>query len=167
MNLSEKEDRDQLYDYHKHNLVYIGDYVKFADGKAGVGLGAALVMIGFFGKIAKGNGFTHLTFAEYSLLVGLLPLAAACYLFILKVLWPNYPSSTREYMSWGGIGSFLDSQEYINRFNSLSKEQLVKDMADQNHSIAKVCLDKYKNLKKGFFCLTIGTIVETLSWFFG
>lgn len=47
MDLSEKDDRDRLYDHHKHNLIYIGDYIKFADTKAGVGLGAALVMLGF------------------------------------------------------------------------------------------------------------------------
>lgn len=43
----------RLYDYHKYNLVYIGDYIKFADGKAGVALGVTLFMIGFFGKRPK------------------------------------------------------------------------------------------------------------------
>ncbi|EMX0192417.1 hypothetical protein AAFX88_003422 [Bacillus cereus] len=166
MNLSKKEDRDRLYDYHKHNLVYIGDYIKFADTKAGVALGANLVLLGFFGSEAKKVGFSGLSFAEYSLLIGLAPLLIACFIFVLKVLWPNYTTGTSAYMSWGGIGSFPSSREYLNRLNPVSDKQFINDMARQNHSLADVCLTKYKNLKLGFIFLTSGTIIETVSWFF-
>ncbi len=165
MDFSNKEDGDRLYDYHKHNLVYIGDYIKFADGKAGVALGAALVMLGFFGSEAKENGFSDIYFWEYGLLIGLVPLIAACYIFLLKVLWPKYPTGTSAYMSWGGIGSFANNKEYLNRINSVSNKQLINDMAKQNHSLAEVCLTKYKNLKWGFIFLTAGAIIETISWF--
>ncbi|MGY6209512.1 Pycsar system effector family protein [Cytobacillus firmus] len=166
MNFSSKDDRDRLYDYHKHNLVYIGDYIKFADAKAGVALSVTLLMLGFFGKIAKENGFSGLNFWEYSLLIGLIPLLVACFIFILRILWPNYPTGTTAYMSWGGIGSFENSREYLNRLNSLSDKQLINDMAKQNYSLADVCLTKYKNLKLGFKFLTAGAIIETVSWFF-
>ena len=166
MDLSTKEDRDRLYDYHKHNLVYIGDNIKFADTKAGVALGATLLMLGFFGKIAKKNGVIGLSFSEYSLLIGLIPLIFACYFFIWKVLWPNYPTSSSAYMSWGGIGSFDNSKAYLNRINPKSDKQIINDMARQNYSLATVCLKKYKNLKLGFISLTTGAIIESISWFF-
>jgi len=166
MSSSNTDNQERMYDYHKHNLVYIGDYVKFADGKAGVALGATLLMLGFFGKIAKINGFSDLSFGEYSLLIGLIPLVAACYFFILKVLWPSYPTTSNAYMSWGGIGSFSDSQEYANHLDSKSTDQFIKDMTEQNYNIAKVCLNKYKNLKIGFICLTVGAVIEAISWFF-
>lgn len=93
MDLSEKDDRDRLYDHHKHNLIYIGDYIKFADTKAGVGLGAALVMLGFFGNEAKNIKFSSLSFWDYSLLVGLSPLIVTCYFYLespLATLYNRY-----------------------------------------------------------------------------
>lgn len=167
MDFESNEDRDRLYDYHKHNLVYISDYIKFADGKAGIALGATLVMLGFFGRQVKKNGFTDLTFAEYSLILGLLLLVGAIYVFMLKVLWPKYPSDTTAYMSWGGIGAFPNSSEYTNRINSLSNEQFINSLADQNYSIARVCLGKYQNLKYGFILMTVGAVIECVSWIFG
>jgi len=166
MNLANSDDFNRLYDYHKHNLVYIGDYIKFADGKAGVALGATLVMLGFFGKAAKKNGFSNLSFAEYSLLIGIIPLIVACVLFIWKVLWPRYTTTTNAYMSWGGIGSFLTSQDYVNHIEQIRKDQFLHDMAHQNYSLAQVCIKKYRNLQFGFIALSIGAIIETTSWFF-
>lgn len=159
--------KERLYDYHKHNLVYIGDYIKFADGKAGVALGATLVMIGFFGKKAKANGFDFLSIWDFSLLIGLVPLIISCYFFVWKVLWPRYTKSTDYYMSWGGIGSFKDSEAYLTHIEGVSDDKFLEDMVKQNYSLADVCLKKYKNLRYGFIALTLGVIIETLSWFFG
>lgn len=166
MDLLQKDDRDRLYDYHKHNLVYIGDYIKFADGKAGVALGGTLIMIGFFGNEAKDIGFSNLSFANYSLLIGLLPLFAACYFFVGKVLWPRYTTDITFYMSWGGIGSFPNSQVYVNHIEEKNDIDFIHDMGHQNFDLARVCIKKYQNLKYGFVCLTFGAIIESLSWFF-
>lgn len=166
MNLSNVEETERLYDYHKHNLVYIGDYIKFADGKAGVALGATLVMLGFFGKEAKDNGFKCLSIPEFGILLGLVPLVIACYFFIWKVLWPRYTTDTTLYMSWGGIGSFSSNQLYANYIEQVSNENFIRDMGYQNYSLAQVCIKKYKFLKYGFIYLTIGAIIEVVSWFF-
>lgn len=166
MNLSNLDEAERLYDYHKHNLVYIGDYIKFADSKAGVALGATLIMLGFFGNEAKNIGFSNLSFANYSLLIGLLPLVAACYFFIWKVLWPRYTTDTTLYMSWGGIGSFPNSQAYVDHIKETNDIDFIHDMEHQNFDLARVCIKKYQNLKYGFVCLTIGAIIESLSWFF-
>jgi|SRR5690625_1388275 len=167
MNSTDSNKKKQLYDYHKHNLVYIGDYIKFADGKAGVALGATLVMIGFFGKKVKENSFDCLSIWDYSLLIGLIPLIISCYFFIWRVLWPRYTTNTTHYMSWGGIGSFKDSKTYLNHLKSVSEDKFLEDMGMQNHSLADVCLKKHKNLRYGFISLTLGASIETLSWFFG
>ncbi|MEI5898020.1 hypothetical protein [Bacillus albus] len=166
MDLSQKEDRDRLYDHHKHNLVYIGDYIKFADTKAGVGLGAALVMLGFFGNEAKNIKFSSLSFWDYSLLVGLSPLIVTCYFFIWKVLWPRYTTDITLYMSWGGIGSFPNTQAYVSHIEQVEDAELIHAMGNQNYSLAQVCIKKYLNLKYGFISLTIGAVIETVSWFF-
>ncbi|MCK2005495.1 hypothetical protein MZM54_29505 [[Brevibacterium] frigoritolerans] len=171
MDLSQKEDRDRLYDYHKHNLVYISDYIKFADGKAGVALGATLIMLGFFGNEAKDIGFSNLSFANYSLLIGLLPLVAASYFFIWKVLWPRYTTDTTLYMSWGGMGSFSNSQAYVDHIEGTNIEgtnaaEFLHDMGHQNFDLAKVCIKKYQYLKYGFICLSLGATIESISWFF-
>lgn len=60
--MSERNDEKvrTLYDYHKHNLIYISDYIKFADAKAGVALGANLLMLGFYGQQLKKIDFLSL-----------------------------------------------------------------------------------------------------------
>lgn len=165
MSSSNTDHLDRLYDYHKHNLVYIGDYIKFADGKAGVALGATLLMLGFFGKETKDNGFSCLSVSEGGLLFGLFPLIIACYFFIWRVLWPRYTTDTNLYMSWGGIGSFSNSQAYASHVNAIQEEDFLYKMAEQNYSLANVCLKKYENLKYGFVALTLGAIIESISWF--
>ena len=158
---------ERLYDYHKHNLIYIGDYIKFADSKAGVALGATLIMLGFFGNEAKGNGLSCLSLAEDGILLGLFPLIISCYFFIWRVLWPRYTTDTKLYMSWGGIGSFSNSQAYASHVvDAIKDEDFLHNMAEQNYSLAKVCLKKYENLKYGFVALSLGAIIESISWFF-
>jgi hypothetical protein len=166
MDISDSEKVGRLYDYHKHNLIYISDYIKFADGKAGVALGATLVMLGFFGKEAKYNGIDCLSLFDYSLIIGLFPLLIACYFFVWKVLWPRYVTDTTLYMSWGGIGSFRTNQEYVDVLSNKDRISFLNDMAEQNYSLSKVCIKKYANLKLGFICLSIGAVMETISWFF-
>lgn len=165
MDLEKQDDKNRLYDLHKHNLVYISDYIKFADGKAGVALGIAFIMIGFFGNEAKKNGFTCLTFPEAGLFVGLLPLILACYFFIWKVLWPRYKKDPNLYMSWSGIGSFSNSQDYVKKIEEASDEELLLEMAHQNYNLAQVCLQKYKYSRYGFIAFTIGAIIESVCWF--
>lgn len=166
MDFINKDDRDRLYDYHKHNLSYTGDYIKFADGKAGVALGATLIMIGFFGNQVKENGFRDMSILEYNLLIGLIPLVIASVIFIWLVLWPRYKTKNNDYMSWAGIGSFPDAAAYVNQIEGITDEQLIHDMGRQNYSLAKVCIKKYKFLKYGFIALSVGAIIESISWLF-
>ncbi|WP_214877070.1 Pycsar system effector family protein [Exiguobacterium sp. CH10] len=60
MSERKNEKEPNLYDYHKHNLIYISDYIKFADAKAGVALGANLLMLGFYGQQLKKIDFLSL-----------------------------------------------------------------------------------------------------------
>lgn len=163
-NLEETEGID-LYDYHKHNLAYIGDYIKFAEVKAGVGITATFTLLAFFGNEVKENGINYLSAIEIIMLMGLIPLILACYFFIWKVLWPRYSTDTTFYMSWGGIGSFSNAKKYVNEVNNKYRKQFLNDMAIQNYDLAKICLSKYKYLKKAFVWLSIGVIVESLCWF--
>lgn len=158
------EDVD-LYDYHKHNLVYIGDYIKFADVKAGVGITATFTLLAFFGNIVKENIFTSLTIVNIIMAIGLIPLIIASICFVWKILWPNYNLDSSLYMSWGGIGAFSDSKKYNEKISSLNRIEFIADMGKQNYQLAKVCIEKYKYLKRGFVYLTCGVVIESICWF--
>lgn len=155
--------KEQLFDYHKHNLSYISDNIKFADTKAGVALGIALVMIGFFGSETKDNGLNDISIQQVGLISGLILLIIAISCLILGVLWPRYSTNTDFYLSWSGIGSFNNADEYLEKINQTN---FINDMARQNYDLAYVCLKKYKRLKCGIIFLTVGAILVNFSWFF-
>lgn len=160
-------DNEKLkFDYHKHNLIYISDYIKFADTKAGVALSLNLLLLGFFGKEAKGNRYNNLSLSDVGLYISLILLFISAFLFIWKILWPRYTTNTDFYMSWGGIGSFSNSNDYIAKIESKDSETFIKDMAIQNYDISKVAVKKYFFLKCGFSCLSFGAVLGLISWFF-
>lgn len=165
MDLENLDDRNLLVEYHKHNLVYIGDYIKFADAKAGVAISANLIALGFFGNKIKENNYVITSLSEIYLLIGVLILASASFIFG-KVLWPRYLLDKEYYMSWGGIAAFRDSEEYINQIHSQSYQDFSKGMAEQNRALALICARKYENLRIGFELLAIGITLSSLSWFF-
>lgn len=256
MNKESEEKKSMLYEYHKHNLMYISDYIKFADTKAGVALGANLLMLGFYGQQLKKtdswslflkndiqlmlmllvistvltlifsfyifdfivlaiqqfkftlnfNGedtrlflifysivssvtiaintsiFTtiliyekeHILISSFQyketililfLIIGLMFLVVSCYYLLLKVLWPRYSLETDYYMSWGGISSFNNVSDYIQKLDLVDSSTFINDMAKQNHALSKVCADKYINLQLGFRYLIIGASLTSLCWF--
>lgn len=164
----QQQEFKQSYDYHKHNLIYISDYIKFADAKAGVALSLNLVLLGFLGAEAKGIGLKNLSLLEVGLYMSLLLLLAAVYIFIWKILWPRYPNSTDYYMSWGGIAAFSTKDDYLNRLKQKceNEEEFLKDMAIQNYDLARVATKKYFFLKVGFIFLTVGGLLGITSYFF-
>lgn len=166
MDKTQKEVRDRLYDYHKHNLVYIGDYIKFADQKAGVAITINIALIGFYVHYLKGANLEENILAKVFLILGIIGLLLSIITLLFKVLWPRYSSDKNLYMSWGGISAFDKAQDYSSVFSSINEEDFIKDMETQNYEVAKVCMKKYKYLKLGFIFLSIGTLVSSIAWFF-
>ncbi|WP_342577301.1 Pycsar system effector family protein [Psychrobacillus sp. FSL K6-2843] len=160
------DEQKQMYDYHKHNITYISDYIKFADTKAGVALSLNLLMIGFLGKASKEIGFNYLSITDVGMYLSLIFLLTSAYFFIFRILWPRYSQNTDFYMSWGGIGSFSNQNDYLIRLGSKSEDEFLEDMAIQNYDLSKVAVAKYSNLKLGFTFLSIGTLIGLFSWFF-
>ncbi|ATF11642.1 hypothetical protein A616_06475 [Brevibacillus brevis X23] len=156
---------NNLYDYHKHNLVYIGDYIKFADQKAGVGLTLNLAILGYFITYLKTANFSMFVVNKVFLIIGVALLLVSSFLFF-SVIWPRYVGDTRYYMSWGGIGAFKSANEYQLLLKEKTEEQFLDDMATQNHSLAKVCKNKYSFLRWGIMVLIIGIVTTGVSWFF-
>lgn len=155
-----------LYDYHKHNLNYLNEYIKLADTKAGVALSANLLILGFFGNEARKLDICWNSLQNVGLHVGVLLLLPSLYFFIWKVIWPRYSTNQNQYLSWGGIGSFSNSTKYSQKLYDVGEKKLIEDMGKQNYEIAKVCIKKYKNLKIGFSTMSIGAFIVSLSWFF-
>lgn len=156
----------KMYDYHKHNLVYIGDYIKLADTKASIALSLNLLLIGFLGKESKNIGFDSLSIGDVGIYISLIFLLISAFFFIFKILWPRYSKSTDYYMSWGGIGSFSNKKDYLDRLGSKSVEEFIEDMAIQNYELSKVAVAKYFYLRISFTFLSIGTLIGLLSWIF-
>lgn len=157
---------ERLFDYHKHNLVYIGDYIKFADQKAGVAITLNIALIGFFFNYIRKANFEEHIVAKVFLIIGIVTLVLSILCFLFKVLWPRYNEDPNQYMSWGGIASFPDAQNYAASFSSRNEEDFIKDMAEQNYFLADVCLKKYKFLRLGFILFSLGTVLATFSWIF-
>lgn len=163
--LTNIQEFNRLYDYHKHNLVYIGDYIKFADTKAGVAISANLILLGFFGNIAKENNYTETSLSEFFLIIGVLSLTCASF-FFGNVVWPRYSLHKEYYMSWGGISAFENDEEYMTLIHNQTNEEFLEGMAKQNRALANVCVLKYGQLRNGLIIFMIGLIISLLSWFF-
>lgn len=164
MTLNDKE--KMSFEYHKHNLNYISDHIKFADTKAGVALSLNIVLLGFLGKESKGNSFTEMNLADVGMYLSLVFLIISSVTFVWKILWPRYSKDTNLYMSWAGIATFSNSSDYIDKINSKSISNFIEDMAVQNYDISKIALQKYRCLKIGFSFLTSGAVLGLVSWYF-
>ncbi|MCQ4085862.1 Pycsar system effector family protein [Saccharibacillus sp. JS10] len=163
---------NEQYDYYKHQSVYISDYIKVADNKTGLTLGVTGVFFAFMVNEMKDlwkGGFNESVYKDWLFYVfsaALIILLIGIF-FLAKVIWPNYPTSTADYHSWGGIGSFPRSSAYAvflrGAFND--KEEFLKEMAEQNHSLASVCLKKFKRLKLSYRFLAVGAVLVMFPWF--
>lgn len=161
------DEQKMIFEYHKHNLIYIGDYIKFADTKAGVALSLNIVLVGFLGMESRDIGFKNMLLADVGKYLSLILLIVSAIFFIWKILWPRYSKDTSLYMSWGGMGAFSSSNDYLNVISTKNVTEFINDMAVQNYDLAKVATKKYSYLKLGFSFLSAGAIIGLLSWFFG
>jgi hypothetical protein len=164
----------EQFEYHKHTSVYISDYIKFADTKAGVAISVTGLLIAFSfitlkNKVSGKSIYTLLTdWSFYPQLLSILLLAYGLK-YLLFTIWPRYLVDKNIYHSWGGIGAFSKSSEYIEFLDEKiqDKNQFLNEFAEQNHALAVVCVKKYSNLKPGFFWIALGAIIGGVGWFFG
>lgn len=169
-----KLELQEQYDYHKHTSVYISDYIKFADTKAGVAISVAGLLFAYSfitlkDKVTNKSPCTLLAdWTFYPQLFSILFLAYGLK-FLIFTIWPRYLVDKKIYQSWGGIGAFSEPSEYTKFLNQKfeDKSQFLHDLAEQNHALAKGCVKKYSNLKSGFFWIVLGTVVGGIGWFFG
>ena len=171
------EFKERIYDYGKHNMMYIEANINKADTKAGVALTVSTALLGFFiSKIKE----AEIEFFGWWLLftcLGLLLLFGAI-LCLGLVFWPRYKKDLTLYMSWGGISAFgqngpfqpIDPNGQVDYWNHLNlptqKDQFIRDLAYQNYNLAVVCAKKYFWLRCGIVCLGAGTLLCTAVWFF-
>lgn len=161
---------DRMFDYHKHNSVYISDYIKFADTKAGVALTVTIIIFSFFIKKLQDKFTSISTLPEASivfLLISLIIIGIGIY-YLGSTIWPRYSVDKNFYHSWGGISAFQDSNEYKISLSLKFQDEntFLADMASQNYDLAKICKTKYENLRKAFFSVSIGTLLAGITWFF-
>ncbi|WP_214825412.1 Pycsar system effector family protein [Exiguobacterium sp. s28] len=100
-----------LYDYHKHNLIYINDYIKFADAKAGVALGANLLMLGFYGQQLKNTDFWSLFLrSDVQLLlviaISVVVLTLLIHFFIFNFIGEQIQKNA-SFLNFSSVGSYL------------------------------------------------------------
>lgn len=156
---------EKIFDYNKHNLIYISEYIKLADQKASILLTINIALIGFFFNYLKTEGFNENVIFKSFIISGLFLLITSSYIILIKIIWPRYNSNTNEYMSWGGIASFEDGHYYTRKLINRESDQFITDMAEQNYALAKICKTKYKFLKISMWFFSIGIFVVGISWF--
>lgn len=167
------DEKDQ-FDYHKHNSVYISDYIKFADAKAGVALSICGVLFAFFIEKLRDKWMNIHSFDFFKdgfvimLILALIVLGCGMY-NLLITLWPRYLIDRSIYHSWGGIAAFDDGNQYVqelkNKFND--RQVFLESFAKQNYALGSICKTKYTKLRLGFLYSGIGVVLAGFAWFFG
>ncbi|SDL43591.1 hypothetical protein SAMN04487922_13418 [Bacillus toyonensis] len=157
---------EKLFDYNKHNLVYIGEYIKLADQKASIVLTINVALIGFFINYLKEADWNKSPVSKVFLIIGILTLVLSAGYALFKVLWPRYNSNTSEYMSWGGIAAYSNPDDYVNKLRESEETVFFDDMAKQNLAVAKICAVKYKFLKCSYFAFVTGILISGFAWIF-
>ncbi|WP_342477625.1 Pycsar system effector family protein [Paenibacillus sp. FSL H7-0350] len=164
-------DENFQFDYHKHQSVYISDYIKFADAKAGITLSVVGVLFAFFSLEMKDlwkDGITDALhdYPFYLYLVFLLGMAAGMY-FLSRVIWPRYSIDKSLYHSWGGIGAFNTSNDYVTEMKRRfqNKNAFADELMKQNHALAIICKKKYFWIYLAYKTLGISIIGAGLTWF--
>lgn len=163
-------DQEKQYDYHKHQSVYISDYIKFADGKAGVTLSVIGVMIAFFMNSMKDlwkDGFTKQVYQDwpfYAFAISLGVMLIGVF-YLGWTIWPRYKLDKSLYHSWGGISTF-SAEEYSVKLGDVfsESEKFLDDLSSQNHSLATVCKRKYEKLRTAYWYLGIGVVLASTTW---
>ncbi|MEO2212769.1 Pycsar system effector family protein [Paenibacillus amylolyticus] len=160
-------DSNTEIDYHKHNAVYISDYIKFVDAKAGIAFGLNIALVGLFAKTLKESWtITALKLSDLLLIFSLLSLLISLYFILWKVLWPRYVKNTQFYHSWGGIASFPHIDDYYTHLKQQPEGKFLKDLAAQNYSLAQVSVKKYQHFERAVIFLTAGGILGVAGWLF-
>lgn len=166
---------DKQYDYHKQTSVYISDYIKFADAKAGAALTVVIVVLSFFIKDLhehewKRNSLASF-FSDWKIYIHVFPLVILGYglVFLLLTIWPRYKTEINSYQSWGGIAAFPSEQDYIIELTTRFQDEdlFLLDMISQNHTLAGICKTKYTKLRYGFIWSSIGIVLYGMIWFLG
>jgi hypothetical protein len=164
-------DEGKQFDYHKHQSVYISDYIKFADGKAGITLSVVGVLFAFFsvqmkGWLGKDGSMKPLeVWPLYAYLVFLLGMIVGMYC-LGKVIWPRYKIDRSLYHSWGGIGAFNTGDEYVAELKSKFQNQdnFLNELMKQNWALGDVCKKKYFWIRLAYIILGISIVGAGLTW---
>ncbi|MEK4853865.1 Pycsar system effector family protein [Paenibacillus sp. FSL H7-0756] len=164
-------DEEKQFDYHKHQSVYISDYIKFADSKAGITLSVVGVVFAFFSLEMKklwdkGIAEAPLGYPFYFYLVFLLGIVAGMY-FLGRAIWPRYLIDKSKYHSWGGIAAFDTDDNYVTEMKRKfqNNTNFLEELMKQNHSIATICKKKYFWIRLAYKTLGISVVGASLTWF--
>ncbi|KOO43082.1 hypothetical protein [Priestia koreensis] len=159
-----KIDNEKLFDYNKHNLVYISDYIKLADQKASVLLTVNIALIGFIFNFLKKSDLNINIINKVFIILGVISLIISGSIIILKIIWPRYNLDANHYMSWAGISAHSNEDIYIDKVVNKEFTDFVQDMLKQNFDLAIVCKAKYKFLKISTWFFIIGLLVTGIAW---
>lgn len=158
--------RDSLAEHHlrfaEEQSAYIATYIQLADTKASWIFAAASALIAFV--ITSTDTQDVLSSQENSLSyfvilcsLGLLIVSA---IFAFRVIAPRLRSSnSRGLYFFGSTARHPDGQAYLKAIANCSFDQLASERIQHNFDIARVCVQKYRNLKPAFWCGAIGVIL--------
>ncbi len=72
-----------------------------------------------------------------------------------RTISPRFPRATPSLAFFGDIAR-LSRKEYLDRVLSLSHEEALREMLTYNHTAARICVEKFQQLRRGIFLFRYG-----------
>ncbi|QIB79068.1 hypothetical protein G3A49_13370 [Haloferax volcanii] len=124
---------------------HLNGYIKFADQKASILLTAQLAFIGLYSNIIKTsweNSASCFKLASaITILFGLIATGLAGW-----TIYPRTPDTQQGLMLWSGIKD-MGETKYKKKIKSLESDDVFDEILDENHKLAIVAENKYRNLR--------------------
>ena len=99
-----------------------------------------------FGEMLLGGG--HEKVLLLGLLLGFAASGLAAIIQSFRTLSPRFPPSQPTLAFFGDIAR-LTREEYVDRVGSISHEEALEQILIYNHTLARICVDKFTHLGRG------------------
>lgn len=140
-----------------HN--YIREYIRNADQKAAFFFAATTALLAFLhSQNATGRWFKDVrswSFVDALAFFAMVGLgSSACVL--LAVVFPRLKGSRRGILFFNAIAEHDSSMEYADEVLHRSPQEIIRVKLQHSYDLAKVCTNKYRHLRVGFWIGSIG-----------
>jgi hypothetical protein len=125
---------------------HLNKYIAAADQKASILLTGQFAFLGLTAT-AVNDIIKTAESAFWVLSVGTAVSGVIAAFFAIVVIYPRTPSPEKGFIYWGNILSHGSPDKFQQEVNSLSDDEILKELSIQNYMLAKVADRKYDHLR--------------------